>query len=137
MNKLQLLEKRTTCLIFRGEEVIYKSCESGITPLVNLLDSGLCVRGCIAVDRIIGKAAALLYLLMGVSFVEAEVVSREALAVLQKAGVCVSCLTLTEKIVNRAGTDVCPMEKAVAKTTDPKMALKAVKEKLAQLKKQV
>jgi hypothetical protein len=38
------------------------------------------------------------------------------------------------KILNRQGNDICPMEKAVQKITDPKEAVSVLREKLQKMK---
>lgn len=42
--------------------------------------------------------------------------------------------TLTEKIINRSGTDICPMEKTVANINDIEIGYIKLKEKLTELK---
>ena len=66
------------------------------------------MRGGYAADRIVGKAAALLYVMMGVKGVFAEVLSESALAVLNKHGVHAEYSVLTPNIINRAGDGLCP-----------------------------
>ena len=108
----------------------------GILPLIELIDSGVDFRGCAAADIIVGRAAALLFVGIGVSDVYGKVMSRGAKGVLERRGIPVSYGELTDVIINRAGTDMCPMEKAVAQTDDPEKALVLVRERLEQMKKQ-
>ena len=75
----------------------------------------------------------MLYLSMGVSRVYAEVMSDAARAVLTAQGVDCYCRVRTDKIVNRRGDDLCPMEKTVAEIDDPAAALDALRKKAAEL----
>lgn len=54
----------------------------------------------------------------GVKEVYAGVVSKGAAALFAVHGVPCSCATLTDRIINRAGTDICPMERAVLSVPD-------------------
>ncbi len=62
-------------------------------------------------DKVIGKGAAALMLKGGVSNVYADVISQPALDLLQGANVNVEYTEVVEHIINRAGTDMCPVEK--------------------------
>lgn len=127
-----LLNGNYTCVLSNGEDTV-TSREKGVRPLIELIDSGKDFSGYSAADKIVGKAAALLYAYMNVSELYAEVASRAAVEVCGKYGIKLSYGTLTEKIINRRGDDICPMEKTVADITDPLAAYQAVKAKLATL----
>ena len=55
-----LRESEHTLVLLRGEEQVTSDLR-GIRPLLELLDSGRDFSGFVAADRIVGKAAALLY----------------------------------------------------------------------------
>ena len=101
-----------SCVLCRGNAV-FASKERGIKPLVELCRSGKNLNGFSAADKIIGKAAAFLYAYMGVKEVHAQVMSRGGEQVIQSYSVKYSCDTLCDEIINRKGTDMCPMEKKV------------------------
>ncbi len=121
-----------TCVFEKdGERIV--SRERGIRPLIRLLDEKRDVRGRAAADKIVGRAAAFLYVRLGISCLYAEVLSEGGLAVLQKYKIPVRYGTLAGQIINRSGTDICPMEKAVAATEDPAEAEAVLRAKLAQM----
>ena len=60
-----LLEGGYTCVLCRGKE-IYTATARGVRPLVDWLDSGLDLRGFSAADKVVGRATAFLYVLLGV-----------------------------------------------------------------------
>ena len=62
-------------------------------------------------DKVVGKGAAALMVIGGVAEVYADVISVPALALLKESGVAVSYAEVVEGIRNRAGTDLCPVEK--------------------------
>lgn len=129
----RLEEENLTCILQKGESV-FTSRLKGIRPLLDLIAQGKDVRGGYAADRIVGKAAALLYVMMGVKGVFAEVLSESALAVLNKHGVHAEYSVLTPNIINRAGDGLCPMEQTVLAINEPSAAYAALSEKAEQLR---
>ena len=130
--KALLAEENLTCVLSDGNRLI-KSRERGVKPLIGFIESGKSFKGFTAADKVVGKAAALLYALMGVSSLYASVISEGALTVCKSFGISVEYGTLTQNIINRRGDGFCPMEQAVADISDPQTAFKAVKEKLKNL----
>ena len=126
------LEDGNTCVLLRDNVPVYRSRARGIRPLLDAIDAGIDAHGLTAVDKIVGKAAAMLYLSMGVSRVYAEVMSDAARDALTARGVDCFCRVRTDKIVNRRGDDLCPMEKTVAEIDDPVAALGALRKKAAE-----
>lgn len=128
-----ILEKESkTCVLCRGEKV-YASEKTGIAPMVDFISEGVDLRGFSAADKIVGRAAALLFVLAEVSEVYAEVMSAGGAEVLGQHGIPRSWGELTNAIVNRAGTGPCPMEDAVKDLSDPGAALEAIRARQRQL----
>lgn len=130
--KALLAEENLTCVLSDGSRLI-KSRERGVKPLIGFIESGKSFKGFTVADKVVGKAAALLYALMGVSSLYASVISEGALTVCKSFGISVEYGTLTQNIINRRGDGFCPMEQAVADISDPQTAFNAVKEKLKNL----
>ena len=59
----RLQREGLTCILQQGERVL-TSTQRGVAPLVAWLDAG--EAGCIAADKVVGRAAAFLYVLLGV-----------------------------------------------------------------------
>lgn len=127
-----LEEGNYTCVLSDGKEVI-SSTERGVKPLIKFIESGKSFKNFSAADKVVGKAAALLYALMGISRLYAAVISEEALAVCKNYDISVEYGAVTQKIINRKGDGICPMEEAAAGVSEPYAAFKAVKEKLEKL----
>ena len=121
-------------LVVCGEGNVFVSEDRGIRPLLSLIGEEQWIGAC-AADQIVGKAAAMLYVLLGVKAVYAEVLSESARAVLQANGIVYDCHTLTEQIINREGSGICPMERAVAALEHPADAPAAIHSALEALKK--
>ena len=128
----QLLETGSyTCVFCRGDTLLTDN-RRGILPLLDLLRSGQDLRDFSAADKVVGKAAAFLYRLMGIKALYAGVISTPALAVLE--GLPVEYTTEVPAIQNRTQTGLCPMETAIWGIDDPEEALPAIERALAQLK---
>ena len=123
-----------TCVLCR-DDLVHTTSQRGVRPLVQWLESGEDTWACSAADKVVGKAAALMYCLLGVRSVHGNVMSTAAVKVLRRYGVDAYWDTLTEYIRNRAGTGLCPMEEATANIDDPEEALPVILAKLASFQK--
>lgn len=124
-----------TCVLCRGDTV-YTSRDKGISPMLDFIDGGISLEGFSAADKIVGKAAAMLFVLAGVDELFAEVLSKNAADVLEKYGIAYTFGTMTDIIINRKGNGICPMEEATADIDDPAEAFIAVKNKRDKLRKE-
>lgn len=119
-----------TCVLSRGAHTI--TCTTrGVRPLVDLLSVGT-LPGYSAADKVVGKATAFLYVLLGVRSVYAPVMSRPALEVLRSHGIEAICDNVVDAIFNRDHTGFCPMETAVREIQEPEPAHKAILNTLKQ-----
>lgn len=121
-----------TCVLSKDGQ-FYTSTLRGVAPLLAWLDRGEALQDFSAADKVVGKAAAFLYCLLGVKEVFAPVMSKAALEVLTSQGIAAYYDTLTEGIVNRRKTGPCPMESATKDIQDPAQALLAIRQALAAL----
>lgn len=129
-----LKDQRLTCALVLGD-LVYISRERGVKPLLECYYEKKMPDGFSAADKVVGKAAAFLYVLLGVKEVYADVLSSPALAVFQMYGIKASYGQLADAIKNRAGTGFCPMETAVLSVTDPAEALEEIEKKRNALQK--
>lgn len=129
----RILEKDgRTCVLCRGR-VTHLSGLPGILPMVRLLDSSADVSGFAAADRVVGKAAALLFARAGVASVYAPVMSASAVEVLTRFDIEHSCDRVVDGILNRNGTGPCPIEASVSGIEDPAAARAAIGQALDRL----
>ena len=129
--KKLLKEGNYTCVLCK-EDIVYTSELRGVAPMVNYLNKNTDLKGFYIADKIVGKAVALLFILAGIKEVYAEVISESALIILSKYKIIVSYNICSDKIINRTGTDICPMEKAVLTIEDPQIGFEKIKETLSQ-----
>jgi len=128
------LSGRTLVLCKDGK--IISSALKGIAPIMNLIAENIDLNGYSAADLIVGKAVAMLFVRCGIKAVYAKTLSMQGKAVLEKYKIPYEYDVLTKFIVNRAGTDVCPMEKAVTNTEDLDEAYSLLKAKVEELRQQ-
>jgi hypothetical protein len=102
--------------------VLY-SDERGIRPPLRWLrEEPAVLVGAQVADKVIGKAAALLFCHGGVRSVWAETMSEAAAKFLDTQGIPFACDTLVPAILNREGTGLCPMEQKAMAIEDPARA---------------
>lgn len=127
-----ILESGNTCVLVKGE-MSFTSKRNGIVPMVKFLNDEIDLEGFSVADKIVGKAVAMLFVLAKVKEVCAEVLSKTAISVLEANGISYSYKILTDNIINRQGTGLCPMEETIKDIFDCKQAYEKIKVKLASL----
>lgn len=122
-----------TCVICKGD-MICTSVERGIAPLLKLIDNKVDLEGFCAADKVVGKSAAMLYKILKIDYVYANVISESAALFFENANIGYSYAQKVEAIRNRANDGFCPMEQAVIDIDDCDIALETLRNKLNQLK---
>lgn len=111
---------------------VYTSSDRGIKPLLEIVDDEN-LQHCCASDKIVGKAAAMLYVLLKAEAVYAEVMSKDAVNVFGSYGVKYDYKELADKIINRDKSGLCPMELAIKDIDAPQKAREAIERKIKTL----
>lgn len=125
-------QKGYTCAIFSDQKWYY-STKRGVKPLLEFLQNNNLKAGFIGADKVVGKGAAMLYLLLGAKSLYAFVISEPALKLLQNNKVAVYYNTLVPNIINREGNGICPIEQSVLQCDNPAEGLNLIKQKLKEL----
>ena len=121
-----------TCVLCKGDTVV-TSTRRGVAPLVAFIESKQSYKGFSAADKVVGKATAFLYVLIGVKSIYARVISKSALQVLTENQIIVHYDNLVENIINRQGNDICPFEKTVLDITNPATAYENILNKIHEM----
>lgn len=124
----KLLIDDITLVLVKGDQVI-TSEKRGISFLLSLANENK-YQGYSAADKIVGKAAAFLYVIMQVENVYGETITKRAVEILRQANINVEYKILTENIINRTNTGLCPMELIVLNIEDKEEAFMALKKKI-------
>ena len=122
-----------TCVLCR-DGALTVSTRRGVAPLLGWLETGISPGFC-AADKVVGRATAYLYCLLGAKAVHGKIMSQPALQVLRQHGITAQYETLVTQIRNRQNTGSCPMEAATADCQTPQQALDAIREALKNLQK--
>ena len=130
--KDMLQKEGFTCVLCRGDQIV-TSHHRGVRPLMDCLDSGRDFSGFFAADKVVGRATAFLYCLLGVRQIYAQVLSKGAQQVLEEYGIPCFYDCLVPGIRNRNDTGPCPMEAATSNSTTPREALVAIRNKRKQM----
>lgn len=121
-----------TCVLC-GKDTVITSTERGVKPLLEWLDSDNSFSNLCAADKVVGKAAAFLYVLLGINQVYCNIISEKAAKVFDSFGVTYESGLTVPAIMNRRHDGYCPMETAVDSISQPDMALPAIKKKLSEM----
>jgi len=115
----QLLQNHT-CAVRTAQGDILTSDERGIRPALQWLrEDRDILHDAEVADKVVGKAAALLFAFGGVRYLWAECMSDAAIAFLEQSSVSFEYERRTERIINRDGTGLCPMESRAMPIDDP------------------
>lgn len=127
-----LLSEDYTCALCRDGDVRTFTLR-GVKPIVALIERGESFDGYCAADKVVGRATAFLYAIIGVRAVYARVISRAALSVLKDSNTYVEYEDLVDNIINRAGDGICPFEAAVLNINDASEAYSAILAKMREM----
>ena len=100
---------------------------------MQLLNSGKNYLNYSAADKIVGKAAAMLYKLLNINDIYGEVMSISAINFLEQNHINFKYKIKTNEIINRKGTGICPIEETVLNIENPTEAKKLLEDKLKEL----
>lgn len=96
----------------------------GISDLYRIYTSTPAIlKNAMIADKVVGKGAAALMILGGVSKLHADVISKSALSLLQEAGVQVEYAKLADNIINKQNTGICPIETLCLEATSAEECL--------------
>ncbi len=131
----QMVNSENNLMVFRGDELVFSSSGRGIAPLIEAIDTigRENLIGVTTVDRVVGKAAALLNLYMGAVEVHAGVISSGAKVLLSGHGVQYQFLEETDVVKAKDGVVFCPFETLVWDVSDPEEAHALIRARLAEL----
>lgn len=128
-----LIQEKYTLVLYSDNDV-FTSFKRGIRPLLEAYDSNKDYSSYVASDKVIGKGAAFLYILLQIKTIQTNVISRPALELLKKYNIMIKYNILVDNIFNHTKTDLCPMEKLTLVIDDPNIALEKMRIKLKELK---
>lgn len=126
-----LRQEGLNLLILKNNVPIFTSVRDGMQPLLEAIHSlaPATLQGSIVVDKIVGKAAALLISYFGATEVHCAVMSVRASEVLQRQAIKYYAEKMLPEIMNRLGTGICPFEATVLDVDEPKKGYERIAQK--------
>ena len=116
-----------TCTVIQGDQT-YVSDLPGLRPLMNWLhQSPEIFEGSYVIDKVVGKASAMLLTYGGARKIHGKLMSRPADEFLTAHGIEHTYDVLTDYILNQDQSDMCPMEKRVKDLKEPEEAFAVLK----------
>lgn len=123
-----LKEENQSLVVVKNGEVIYKSTDRGIKPMLSITNElKEEVRGSSIADKVIGKGAALLCVNLNIKEVYGDLMSQAGIDMLKKNGIKYEFNQSCEYIKNREGTGYCPIEKLSMDVEEPRELLEKLK----------
>lgn len=117
-----LYENQASFVLCKDDTTVIET-ETGLGPLFSALKKETNFRGFCAADKIVGKAAAFIYVELGVREVYAPIMNDAGIYTLARHGIYPICERSVVDILNRTGTNICPIEKLVEGLCDVKQAV--------------
>ena len=133
----KLLYKRQASFVLRKGKTTVIETEAGLGPLFSVLKKGENFSGFCVADKIVGKAAAFLYVRLGVREVYAPIMSDAAIYTLARHGIYPICERSVVDIMNQDGTNLCPIEKLVEELCDVNQAVSVLEQYFRQEKSRI
>ena len=127
----EILTATNSACVAVKDGVLLASEERGIRPLLGWMQREERLRGFCVADKVVGKAAALLMVCLGVREVYAKTVSEPAVSVFEKHAIPHWYGEKVSRIANRAGDGLCPMEECCMGIDDPAVAHEALLRQVA------
>ena len=126
-----LLNENHTIVIYKNDASVHTSNDRGVAPLMKLLkEDNTQLKDAMIADKVIGKAAALLMVYAKVKEVYTPTISTPALQVFKNNNIEIHYDKEVERIVNRKGDGLCPMETLCMYIENPEEAYITIYNKL-------
>ena len=125
------------CVIIKNGKIIHDENGRGISPILDIYrqhpDK---MKDSFLVDKVIGKAAAMVAICGKVKYVHAELICDSAVEILKKHNTAVTYTKRVKDILNRRRDGLCPMEKTVLNISCPAKGVTALEAAVAKMKAQ-
>lgn len=127
-----LLKENHTIVILKKDASVITSDDRGVSPLIKLLkEDKLQLQDSIIADKVIGKAAALLMIYGNVKEVYTPIISSPAIKIFNINNVKIYYDKEVDRIINRKGDGLCPMETLCLDIDNPEEAFEVILNKIS------
>ena len=128
--KTTLLENDYSIVLVKENEIVNTSRKNGLLPILDLYNNDKSIlENAIVADKVIGKAAALILKEANIKELYAELISENAIELLDKTNIKYRYNKKVREIRNRDNTDICPMEELALESNNADELIEKIKEK--------
>lgn len=137
LEALNLIKKnKASCVLIKDNKIVHIEIGMGISPILySYMTYPDLFEGATIVDKIVGKAAAVISILGKSKEVIGLTMSDSAIEYLLGRGSKFRFVNYVQKIQNRERTGICPIEQSVINIDDPAEAFLSLLNRLQDLKK--
>ncbi|MGI6243920.1 MAG: DUF1893 domain-containing protein [Prevotella sp.] len=130
-----LHEQNCSLVLCDSSGLVHTYYNKGVRDLDYLLDHHPeILRGATIADKVTGKAAAGMAIVGGAKYIYADILSRQALPLLDAADISYSYGSLVDHIIIPAGDRRCPLEQIVATATTAEDVVRMLKAHFREMK---
>lgn len=123
----ELKEGKSNCIIAKGNDT-FRFSLPGVKTLMTLLRDNPCLlKDSFVFDTVVGKGAAALMILGEVKEIYAELISDNAIAILNQSGIKFTYGERVPYIENKAKNGLCPIESVSLTSDDPTIIHEKIK----------
>jgi len=125
-----------SCVVIKNGSIVHTADGRGVSPLLAIYENNpAMLKDAFVVDKIIGKAAAVILVLSEAKQAHGIVMSFAAKQFLEIHGVTVGFDRCVDVITARSGSGVCVIEQSVIDIDEPREAYTALTKKIESLRK--
>jgi len=136
--RAMIKKSNISCVVIRDNTIVHTADGRGISPLLALyINEPQMLRDAIVVDKIIGKAAAVILILGGAKFVFGEIMSRAAKKYLVRYEIKAQYGRCVDMITAIGGKGICPIEKSVLDIDKPSECFVSLNKKATEMQNAV
>lgn len=128
--KTTLLENDYSIVLVKENEIVNTSRKNGLLPILDLYNNDKSIlENAIVADKVIGKAAALILKEANIKELYAELISENAIELIDKTNIKYKYNRKVREIRNRDNTAICPMEELALESNNADEFIEKIKEK--------
>ncbi len=130
----KIKNEQATLIIIKNNEVVCSDSGIGVKPIMKVINENPdIIKNAIVIDKVIGKAAAMLLIKFGAIEVHGLLMSKTAIRMFEMHDIKYCYENLVDTIHNKTASGLCPLEDSVKNTDDLQTAFENIKKRIYEL----
>ncbi len=130
----KIKSEKATLIILKNDVVVCEESGIGVKPIMKVINENPeIIKGATVIDKVIGKAAAMLLIKYGAVQVHGILMSKTAIKMLEMHSIQYYYENTVETILNRNNDGLCPLEDSVKDTDDLEIGFNNIKNRILEL----